>query len=165
MLRCHTALFAREEVFNRCTASVLNYPSFYTGSHPLGFRAAHWLLIVSCCTEVVWLGHMAHRVVRWTTCSLVLCWVLCSCMWGCIIDFAVNAFINKHSVGLERDAASACFIFQAFTCRGNPMTEMPSPSKAQLRDNHCNNHSERTPPMWLLKLFRNRTHMSPHTHH
>lgn len=44
--------FVREEVFNLCAALVSNHPAFHTGSHPLGFRSAHWLLIVSCHIKV-----------------------------------------------------------------------------------------------------------------
>lgn len=76
-LRCYRPLFVREEVFNLSTASVLNYPSFHTGSHPLGFRAAHWLLIVSCCTEVVRLGHM-HSTANYA--FLWFCAVCCACV-------------------------------------------------------------------------------------
>lgn len=76
--------FTREAVG---TASAVNRPSFHTGSHPRGLRAAHrLLLIVSCCTEVASLGHVA--------CSeqgpgekpppplpLTLCTLRCACVY------------------------------------------------------------------------------------
>lgn len=39
-------------MFTLCAAYVSNRRSLHTGSHPLGFRSAHWLLIVSCYMKV-----------------------------------------------------------------------------------------------------------------
>ena len=116
-LRCDRLLFAREEVFHLSRASVLNYPSFHTGSHPLGFRAADWLLIVSCCTEVVRCGsYGAQSAVNNT--FLWFCAGCCACVCRCVYLLpSVNVLIKHHTcfVLFHRKRDSVC-VASRYTC-------------------------------------------------